>query len=155
MIKYKDLITKYPKLQFDTDTFDIQTKVYDFGTIEKTISPKPLWIQSYSVFGELKTETYNPQNLIKPDADVSIECFWYWGEFDEDFIEQIEQSFETKDYDLYLHLLEQVREGMPENISYGFPTLIHFSIDGLPIGMLEGFDEFLFKNLDYQESECG
>ena len=129
MIKFKDLIEKYPNIDFNRQTFDIKTEYKDGGII-KTLSPKT---------GPLELD------------DIEIVYYWYYGGLTKEIVDKIEESFETKNYKLFTEIQYKLLETKLYN---RLPYSFYLYSDDTPIGWID-IDENLFHLLDYQESENG
>lgn len=129
MIKFKELVEKYPNIDFNRYTFDIKTEYKD-GMIVKTFSPK-----------------YEPLEL----NDIEIVYYWCYGGLSKETIDKIEKALKTKDYKLFREIKYSL---LYTDLYSRFPD--HFSLysNYIPIGWID-IDEYLFSLLDYQESENG
>lgn len=129
MIKFKELVEKYPNIDFNRYTFDIKTEYKD-GTIIKTLSPKD-----------------DPLEL----NDIEIIYYWYYGGLTKEMIDKIEESFKTKNYKLFKEVQYRLLEA---RLYDRLPNSFYLYSNDTSIGWID-IDENLFHLLDYQESENG
>ena len=153
MIKLKELLEKYGSdIHFYKEVVNCKAICENGEIIIKYIPNKTYSNTVTNVDGESIDYNVNLEGVFQPDAEVELDCYWYYGGLARGRKTSFDMAFKRKDYNLF----KATKKALLNTESYWCsPQTISLSINDMPFGSINYIDEFLFQHIDFQECEHG
>jgi hypothetical protein len=153
MIKLQELLIKYGRyISFHKDIVSSEVKCENDKIIITYSPSKPITDSYINLDKTVVDYTIDLSGKLNPDADVELNCYWYYGAMPADVLEQVQEAIGNRDYEAYSKLRLQVWD---TDYAWCMPKTICLDIDNQPLGSIDIMDKFLFEHIDNEECEHG
>jgi hypothetical protein len=153
MIKLKELLEKYGSdIHFYKEIVNCEA-ICENGEITIKYIPNKTYSNTITnADGQFIDYNISLEGAFQSDAEVELNCYWYYGGLARARKTAFETAFKRKDYNLF----KATKKALLDTESYWCsPQTISLSINGEPFGSIDYIDEFLFQHIDFQECEHG